>query len=81
MDIFETWIEAVDVMLYEDLKVAFGSHSQQNENIVATRHRYLSNEKVENYIERVERQQEQLREEESREERRRWDRQEREEQP
>ena len=47
-------------MLYEDLKVAFGRHSKQKENIVATRHRYLS-------IERVGTQQEQLREEERRE--------------
>ena len=60
MDIFETWNVPVDGMQYEDLKREFERHFQQKENIVATRHRYLSieqrtEEKIDSFIERVER--------------------------
>jgi hypothetical protein len=59
MNIFDTWDFQVDTMQYEDLKTAFEEHFAEKENIVATRHRFLSlqqkqEETLDRFIERVE---------------------------
>ena len=60
MNIFETWRIEVKTMQYERLKTAFEEHFASRENIVATRHRFLgmeqnSEERLDKFIERVER--------------------------
>ena len=60
MNIFETWDIQVESMQYENLKAAFDEHFARRENVVATRHRFLSmeqqyGEKLDKFIERVER--------------------------
>ena len=60
LHIFETWDIDIDQMQYEPLKRAFEDHFASRENIVATRHRFLSmeqssEEKLDKFIERIER--------------------------
>ena len=60
MEIFETWDIDVETLQYTPLKMAFEEHFSNRENIVATRHRFLcleqrSEERLDKYIERVER--------------------------
>ena len=60
MNIFETWHIEVEAMQYEKMKTTFEEHFSSRENIVATRHRFLgmeqkSEERLDKFIERVER--------------------------
>lgn len=60
MEIFETWDIEVAKMQYVPLREAFDRHFATKENIVATRHRFFSQEQkqgetIDKYIERLER--------------------------
>lgn len=60
MEIFETWDFEIDTLQFQELKKAFEEHFAGKENIYATRHRFLgltqmNEEKLDRFIERVER--------------------------
>ena len=58
MDIFESWNEEVEDLQYDEMKERFENHFMGKENIIATRHRFLSiemeaGETMDKYVERV----------------------------
>ena len=60
MDVFDSWDEEVEDILYEDMKERFELHFTRKENIIATRHRFLSiemeaGETMDGYVERIDR--------------------------